>query len=180
MINTVLDNNFLKYFFRASLCIYLVVLCWVLFFQVGTTDRDTYFVNPDDHLLPFHSTIEMLKKAFAYRYAPHGDQFRDIFLINIMGNLVLLLPWGFLAPLVLGKLHNVKRVAISGFLISFSAEVIQFTFSLGIADVDDLIYNTIGAVMGFYLLQIAKYMLFKMTDLPLNRLSNKEYNQKSA
>ena len=176
----ILNSNFLKLFFGLSLLLYLVVLCWVLFFQVGNTDRDTYFVNPDDHMLPFHSTYDMLKKAFTYRYTPHGGEFRDIFLVNILGNLVLLLPWGFLAPLVFSKLNNVKRIAISGFLISFSAEVIQYYFSLGIADVDDLIYNTIGVIVGYYLLQVTIYFLIKIKAVPLNQLSNEKLNQKNV
>ena len=174
-----MNSKFLKLFFGISLLLYLVVLCWVLFFQVGTTDRDTYFVNPDDHILPFHSTYDMLKKAFTYRYTPHGSEFRNIFLVNILGNLVLLMPWGFLAPLVIRKLNNIKRVAISGFLISFTAEAIQYYFSLGIADVDDLIYNTIGVIVGYYLLQVTLYFLVKVKALPLNYLPDEKLNRRN-
>lgn len=180
MNNTILNNNLFKLIFRFSLFIYLLLLCWVLFFQVGNTDRNTYFINPDDHLVPFHSTYDMLKKAFTYRYTPHGGEFQEIVLVNIIGNLVLLLPWGFIAPLVFSKLNNIKRIALSGFLISFAAEVIQYFFSLGIADVDDLIYNTIGTVIGFYLLQISSYFLFKFFTLPLNSLGNQKFNRESA
>ncbi|MGV3587892.1 MAG: VanZ family protein [Adhaeribacter sp.] len=178
MINSGLNNYQLKIFFAISLCLYLVALVWVLFFQVGTTDRDTYFVNPDDHMLPFHSTFEMFKKYFTYRYTPHGGEFRDIFLMNILGNLVLLMPWGFLAPLVFSKLNTLKKVAISGFLISFSAEVIQFVFTLGIADVDDLMYNTVGAIAGYYVLQITKYLLWKAKAISLDNLHDEKLNRK--
>lgn len=103
----------------------------------------------------------MLKNAHTYRNTARGGEFLDILLVNIMGNLVLLLPWGILAPLVIKRLRHLRGVAISGFLISLTAEVLQFSFKLGVFDIDDLMYNTIGAVAGFYLLKVAKYFLWK-------------------
>jgi glycopeptide antibiotics resistance protein len=157
-----------------------VALCWVLFFQVGETDRASYFDNPDDHLLPFHSTFGMFKNAFTYRYTAHGGEFRNIFLMNVLGNLVLLLPWGVLAPLAFKKLNGVKWIALSGFLISFSAEIIQYIFSIGIFDIDDLIFNTLGAIIGFYLLQITKYLFFKLVATPHQVLGNEKLDRNNA
>lgn len=151
----------IKVFLRIALAGYFFALGWILFYQVGATDRKAYFDNPDDHLLPFHTTYNMFYKAVTQRNTAHGEELRDILLVNILGNLVLLLPWGMLAPLVFNKLNQVKGVALSGFLISLTAEVLQFSFSLGVFDIDDLMYNTIGAVFGFYLLKATKYFLWK-------------------
>ena len=167
-------NKYSKVFFLLALGLYLIILCWILFFQIGNTDRESYFVNPDDHLLPFNSTYNMLKNAFTYRFTSHGQEFRNIFLVNILGNLVLLFPWGFLAPLVFKKLNGVLSVALSGFFISFSAEVIQFAFSLGVFDIDDLMFNTIGAVLGLYGLMFTKYFLWKIKTASINNLQDKQ------
>jgi glycopeptide antibiotics resistance protein len=36
-------------------------------------------------------------------------------------------------------------------LLSFSAELIQWVFTIGIFDVDDILYNSFGAALGFLL-----------------------------
>lgn len=175
-----MDNKYWKFFLKFSLGSYLVILGWVLFFQIGTTDRDSYFVNPDDHFLPFSSTYNMLKNAFTYRFTPQGGQFQKIFLINVLGNLVLLLPWGFLAPLVFKKLNNFLKIALSGFCISFAAEVTQYIFSLGIFDIDDLMFNTVGAVVGFYVLVVVKYLIWQVNARPVDNLSQDKLKRNNA
>jgi len=153
-----LDNPIVKYFINAAFIIYLVILVWVLFIGFGNVERSTHFENPNDHFLPMESTFTMLRNARFYDFRG-----RPMFLLilNIIGNLGLLAPWGILAPLVFTKLNSIKKIALSAFLISFSAETIQFIFSIGIFDIDDLIFNTVGAVVGFITLQVSqKYLNF--------------------
>lgn len=83
--------------------------------------------------MPFHS----YKLILAGEWRP--------FLENI-GNVVLFIPLG-VALSVVNK-WDVKRVAGVGLLTSLLIEVLQFTFALGTFECDDLIHNTLGAVIG--------------------------------
>lgn len=73
---------------------------------------------------------------------------------NIGGNLILLLPMGVFLPILKERFKSLKAVAITGFLISLAIEVFQLLSVLignmgRVVDIDDLILNTIGAVVGY-------------------------------
>jgi len=98
------------------------------------------------------------------RIHPFADSLRDIsyargsnwfihwfnFLGNIFGNIILFIPFSFIAIRVF-RITNFFTVVGIAFLMSFSIEVTQYFTGLGVADVDDVILNTAGAAIGFYL-----------------------------
>ena len=102
---------------------YIAAVLWItLFCRIGEGYRG--------FLLPFHSYVEILK----------GNR---QFLLENIGNVVLFIPLGVVLSVV--KKWDVKR---AGFFISLFIEVLQFTFALGTFECDDLIHNTLGAVIG--------------------------------
>lgn len=102
---------------------YIAAILWItLFSRIGEGYRG--------FLLPFHSYVEILK----------GNR---QFLLENIGNVVLFIPLG-----VALKCSGVRDVKKTGFLVSLLIEVLQFTFALGTFECDDLIHNTLGAVIG--------------------------------
>ncbi len=73
---------------------------------------------------------------------------------NVFGNFALFIPLGLFLPLLFPKLGPVKTT-LAGLLLSLAYEVIQYTTSIGVADVDDLILNTCGAAFGALLYWLA-------------------------
>jgi glycopeptide antibiotics resistance protein len=69
--------------------------------------------------------------------------------IDTMLNVVLFVPFGFFLPLLYKKYHHIKTVALTGFLFSLSVEIVQM-FGWGATDINDLITNTIGACLGYF------------------------------
>ena len=68
--------------------------------------------------------------------------------IDTILNIVLFVPLGFFLPLSYQKYHSVKTVALTGFLLSLSVEIVQM-FGWGSSDINDLITNTAGACLGY-------------------------------
>lgn len=68
---------------------------------------------------------------------------------NLLGNFVGFMPLGLLAPLLFEKVRSVKTMLVLSFLTSLAFELTQLVTGLGIFDVDDLILNTAGGVMGY-------------------------------
>jgi hypothetical protein len=69
--------------------------------------------------------------------------------INILGNIVLLIPLGFLLPLVYRTLTNNKALIIfSAFCLMI--EGIQAYLKIGIFDIDDVILNLLGCMIGYW------------------------------
>lgn len=69
--------------------------------------------------------------------------------IDTMLNVVLFVPFGFFLPLLYKKYHHIKPVVLTGFLFSLSVEIVQM-FDWGSTDINDLITNTMGACLGYF------------------------------
>jgi len=95
-----------------------------------------------------------------FYYKMNLKDYLNYFIINFLGNIILFIPIGFLLPL-LWNLSN-KKVIITGFLISFFIEFCQL-FLPRWTDVDDLILNTFGSILGLLLYNFLskKYLKLK-------------------
>jgi glycopeptide antibiotics resistance protein len=85
--------------------------------------------------------------------------FKIKFLIkNLMGNLVLLLPFGLFLPILWNMARSFWTTVVMGVLLSSSIEILQYVlayFGYGgrAADIDDLILNTLGVVIGYFIFE---------------------------
>ena len=87
---------------------------------------------------------------------------------SMLMNTFLFEPLGFALPFAL-KGSTAKRVLLSiviGFALSFAVEMIQYFFSLGMAEADDVICNTVGTAIGSmsYLLTLLWRKLFLKSE----------------
>jgi glycopeptide antibiotics resistance protein len=69
--------------------------------------------------------------------------------VNFVGNLVAFLPMGVLVPLMAGGRRPALRVAVASFGLSLVIEVLQGLSGRRVADVDDVILNTAGGLIGY-------------------------------
>ena len=75
------------------------------------------------------------------------------------------MPFGFLICVLFKKCRNIKAAFISGVCFSLIIELSQFIISLflgytyKITDIDDLILNTIGALLGFFIYKLNGHIL---------------------
>ncbi|OXT14908.1 hypothetical protein B9K06_23765 [Bacillus sp. OG2] len=97
------------------------------------------FAEEEVQLIPFRSIFHILN------YYGMG--------VNIVGNLLFLLPLGFLLPVWFGKLKGIYRTGFSVMLFSAGIEFLQIIF--GVGSVDDVILNTLGGLIGFGLFRLA-------------------------
>lgn len=67
---------------------------------------------------------------------------------NIILNILLLIPFGYLLPTLFPRLRW-WQVILLGLAFSLTIELLQLITKLGYADVDDLINNTLGAAIGW-------------------------------
>ena len=72
--------------------------------------------------------------------------------LNIVLNIAMFIPAGILFPLVFPKLDRWYKVTAAGAGMSFVIELLQLILNRGAADIDDLITNTLGCVIGYSLL----------------------------
>ena len=67
---------------------------------------------------------------------------------QIVGNLIMLLPLGFMLPIMSDKFRSIKVSAIAGLVLSVFIELTQYYTGRGLFEFDDIMHNTIGACIG--------------------------------
>ena len=93
------------------------------------------------NLIPFRTVAESCRESFV-------NGVRSYFYINLLGNIVMFAPFGFLVPLLWNA--STGKVILSGCLASVLIEVCQL-FLPRSTDIDDVILNTAGTVVGVLL-----------------------------
>lgn len=124
--------------FAAFIC-YIVVV-------IGATmlSRYVHFEMPYEYQLhPFYS----YKLAWNYFLF---SEWRNIIL-----NILMFVPFGFMLPILFEKLRSFWKVYLAGFAFTLAIEVAQLVFKLGIFEIDDLFDNLLGAMIGYGLFSIA-------------------------
>lgn len=75
--------------------------------------------------------------------------------LNPLLNIAMFLPLGVLLPLSVKRFQRWYWMLAAGAGASFLIEALQYTFGRGQADVDDLICNILGAMLGYCLCMLA-------------------------
>jgi len=101
-------------------------------------------------LVPFAT----IKKYMSVR---DWDWMRGIAVENLVGNVMVFVPLG----LFLGAFRRPKRVWTSLLIVlvvPVAVECLQYVFSVGACDVDDVILNFLGGVIGVALYQLVRWL----------------------
>ena len=72
----------------------------------------------------------------------------DGWLINIIGNITMFIPVGLVWPLCFKKLDTIGKTVLVGAGFSLFIEITQLPFYDRCSDIDDLIMNTTGILIG--------------------------------
>lgn len=70
-------------------------------------------------------------------------------LINLVGNVAMFVPLGFLLPWIWDFFRKFWRHILLMAAIIIAVELSQYCFQLGTCDVDDLLLNVIGTSLGY-------------------------------
>ena len=85
------------------------------------------------------------------------------FFYNVIGNIALFVPFGFILSYFV-KARKIKHVVIPTFIVSLSAELIQYQIGRAF-DVDDILLNTMGALIGFMIFISLREIKSKLPDV---------------
>lgn len=124
--NSRVSLNFLWHFVGSTLFVmYFYVLCNIVYFSREPGSRNSV----DMRLL---STWGVTSQAHAY----------------VIENIILFIPFGFLFPACLPEKGSVLTIFI-GSLCSMCIEYIQFRTGCGYCQIDDIVTNILGTIIGY-------------------------------
>lgn len=138
---------FYKEFYNLLFVIYLLLLYYLLL----STENASSGLN----LTPFKEIT---------RYPLGSTQF----FFNVIGNIVLFLPFGFFISDFI-KAKKTHQILIVSTLISLTAELIQFKIGRAF-DIDDIILNVIGAILGFLCYKLLRNAKRKLPSFLKNNI----------
>lgn len=123
--------------------IYIAALCYFLFFA------DWYDHAPGSHW-EYHYNLKPFLEIRRFLIAGEALGSRAV-LLNLAGNVVGFLPFGFFLPVISRRFRSFPRVVLLGCLMSGAVELIQLVTKTGVCDIDDVILNTAGTALGYLL-----------------------------
>ena len=103
------------------------------------------------NLIPFRTILEEITGIPGL--APEDRL--PIALLNILGNLLLYVPAGFLLPWAHKKFTKLGTVLLFGLALSCAFEILQYLFG-GSADIDDALLHLVGLAAGYGLWKLKR------------------------
>lgn len=115
-------------------------------FNIWTFDNFKVYLENSINLVPFQTIFKYLGYLLNYKL----DIDTKAIFLNLLGNLLCLMPLAFLLPLSNDKLKKSKFYILVILIISLLIEFIQLLSMTGIFDIDDIILNSLGAIIAFF------------------------------
>ncbi|MFL8938030.1 VanZ family protein [Rossellomorea oryzaecorticis] len=140
-----------------TLAIYLLILSkLILFKHLPLSEITRHFTFNSDHAYLGNHNFIPLKTIIFYFYL--ADVNLNIRVENLVGNMIGFAPFGFMLPLLTKRFSTIKNIIAATLCLSLLFELIQFVFKFGSFDVDDLILNTLGGLLGYCIFSVCRSM----------------------
>lgn len=130
--------------------IYCYVVLHIVFLSRVYMLRYGWGKNTILEYLSFQSNFVPFRTIGEYIAAlRNGSMNRSIPIQNLLGNFLLFLPMGVYLPLLFAKLRSFSRTIVMILGVLIGIELLQMFTRLGSFDIDDLILNMAGAMLGY-------------------------------
>lgn len=80
-------------------------------------------------------------------------------ILNFVGNTTMFIPIGIIWPIVYKKLDSHAKVIAAGVGFSLFIEILQLPFFDRVSDIDDLVLNSLGFVVGYSIYVLVKMLI---------------------
>ena len=149
---TYLIKNKHKFILYEELLALLFIIYLLMFFQVVTYQDVISYGN---NFIPFRELT---------RYSIGSN----LFYKNVIGNILLFMPYGFFASYYL-RLDKKRIACMLVFIVSLSVECVQLLIGRCF-DVDDILLNLIGGMIGFFVYRLLDLVTDKMSKRTIGTL----------
>lgn len=133
------------------------IVCAVFFIYLIMLFTQTFIVNSGENkieLIPFNIIIWQLKGIRRSNYGLNA------FVFNFIGNIFVFVPVGIMLTYLMNG--SLKKVLVYGCILSVFIETVQIPLPRT-TDIDDVILNTTGTLIGFCIYKMISHILKKRT-----------------
>lgn len=119
--------------------IFLIIFATILFVPI-TFQPEAYILN----IQPFN-------------WIGGTDSFQQV-VVEKVPNIMLFIPLGFFIPIVLKSKRKLYKTSLICFCVTFGVEFFQYFIGRS-SDIDDIITNLLGAIIGYMIFKACNYFL---------------------
>lgn len=104
----------------------------------------------------YRYNLELFKEI--KRFITYREQLGTFMVFaNLAGNILIFVPYGFFIPMATRRHGFIKTIFLS-MVLSLAVETAQLITKVGSFDVDDILLNTIGGVLGYIVFQVCNHV----------------------
>ncbi|MFX3631723.1 MAG: VanZ family protein [Candidatus Pristimantibacillus sp.] len=143
-----------KIMLLAGFGVYLYLLTKLILFKLGSVNI-AFLIDQLQRTLQypdriFNRSVNVVPFKEISRGVQHMSLANPFEMTNITGNILAFIPLGMFIPMLFRhRTALLTQVFMLSLLLSLSFEVTQLVLYIGTFDVDDLILNTCGGVLGY-------------------------------
>lgn len=105
------------------------------------------YISRDCNFVPFKTITFYFQQLFHYVEVPSVSNIA----LNIVGNFICLIPLSIFIPYFFKKLRSYGKFFLTIMVIVFSIEIIQLITMVGSFDIDDIILNSSGCLIFYFI-----------------------------
>ncbi len=139
------NNKSVRFLGLLGLLIYILFISWRLFFFAYAGNVRSEMTQISYNLTPFKTILNYIRNS--------GHISFRVWIYNLGGNIAAFIPLGFLLGAAFKK-ASARMVVFLSFVLICSAEIAQLISRRGVFDVDDILLNSLGSVLGYFLYRI--------------------------
>lgn len=129
-----------------TILLLLLVTFAIVGITVWVTGKSYSKVDP----IPFEALRGLARRL---SHHPMSTQILAVIIVPIIGNVLLFVPWGFLTFITLYRLDRPTMqtyvlTVLLGFSFTVTIEAWQYFLPSRVADINDVIWNTVGTIIG--------------------------------
>lgn len=133
----------------------LIVVARFTFFPFSKVNGQVQPLNLDfAQMFPFRINLVPIVHLMDY-------EIRREALINFIGNTAMFIPIGIIWPSLFRELNAFPRAMAAGIGFSLCIEILQLPFFERVSDIDDLLLNSLGYLMGYGIYALARRLFHK-------------------
>ena len=138
-------KRLLKYLVHITFIVYLYLLFIVLFDRPSGTEKlpIMVYLSYSVNLIPFKTIIEYTLALF------DGSMGIGTAIDNLSANLLVFMPMGIYLPYYFRNKLTLKQCFLILIGMVFSVEILQLILRKGTFDIDDIILNVLGGMIGY-------------------------------
>ena len=126
---------------------YLLFLSYLLFFS-------SYFGRAEFGEGEYRYNLTLFQEIGRYYGIGNRTGNWTLFRFNVIGNVCVFVPLGVFLPKLFERCRCLLAVLVLSLELSLVIEIVQLVTRIGSFDVDDLLLNTIGGILGYFVYKI--------------------------